>query len=154
VTNFILLDEEQHPLKWPVVLRDIQLAYPNVSFPIDVPEEGFPDFNVYPFLLTSIPSCDPATQKVDEITPEKLNDIWTQQWAIIELTQQEQIEAADVKGNKIRAERNVLLASCDWTQLPDVPTDRAAWAIYRQELRDVTEQIGFPWDVVWPTPPA
>lgn len=53
----------------------------------------------------------------------------------------------------IRHKRNDLLASCDWTQLPDAPVDQTAWATYRQELRDITDQVGFPETVVWPTPP-
>jgi len=36
----------------------------------------------------------------------------------------------------MRAHRDRLLAACDWTQLPDAPVDRQAWADYRQILRD------------------
>lgn len=51
--------------------------------------------------------------------------------------------------------RSQLLAQSDWTQLPDVPiATKEAWATYRQALRDITEQPGFPLDIVWPTPPA
>jgi hypothetical protein len=53
----------------------------------------------------------------------------------------------------IRAERNKRLADCDWTQLTDAPVDATAWATYRQALRDVTAQAGFPWEVVWPEQP-
>jgi hypothetical protein len=54
-----------------------------------------------------------------------------------------------------KAERNRRLQACDWTQLPDVPAGtREAWAKYRQALRDVTEQPGFPTDITWPVPPA
>jgi len=35
-----------------------------------------------------------------------------------------------------RRHRDLLLAASDWTQLPDAPVDRAAWATYRQALRD------------------
>ena len=50
--------------------------------------------------------------------------------------------------------RNRLLASSDWTQLPDVPqTLKDAWATYRQALRDVTAQSGFPQNITWPTQP-
>ena len=35
--------------------------------------------------------------------------------------------------------RNLLLADSDWTQLPDAPVDAAAWAAYRQQLRDFTD---------------
>jgi hypothetical protein len=54
-----------------------------------------------------------------------------------------------------RAERARRLQACDWTQLPDVPAGtREAWAKYRQALRDVTGQPGFPHAINWPTPPA
>jgi hypothetical protein len=52
-------------------------------------------------------------------------------------------------------QRNALLASSDWTQLPDVPLDtKTAWATYRQALRDITDQPGYPFNIVWPTPPS
>ena len=57
------------------------------------------------------------------------------------------------QGKSVRTDRNKRLADCDWTQLPDAPVDTAAWATYRQELRDVTAQAGFPWDVQWPVAP-
>lgn len=53
-----------------------------------------------------------------------------------------------------RTARNELLAASDWTQLPDVPLEtKAAWAEYRQALRDITEQPGYPDSIVWPIPP-
>lgn len=55
--------------------------------------------------------------------------------------------------DQIREYRNALLTSSDWTQVADAPVDQAAWATYRQALRDVPEQEGFPASVVWPTPP-
>lgn len=57
----------------------------------------------------------------------------------------------------LRAERDRLLAECDWTQLPDVPLDpeaQSAWQDYRQALRDVPQQPGAPYDVTWPEPPG
>ena len=53
---------------------------------------------------------------------------------------------------EIRAERNAKLAACDWTQLPDASADTAAWATYRQELRDITTQND-PFDIIWPSLP-
>lgn len=53
-----------------------------------------------------------------------------------------------------RRYRNQLLASSDWTQLPDVPqTLKDAWATYRQTLRNITSQSGFPQNIVWPIQP-
>jgi hypothetical protein len=54
----------------------------------------------------------------------------------------------------VRKQRASLLAACDWTQLPDAPVDKAAWATYRQALRDITEQDGFPLTVEWPSLPT
>ena len=52
-----------------------------------------------------------------------------------------------------RAKRNTLLAASDWTQVADAPVDQAAWATYRQALRDITAQDGFPENVSWPVAP-
>ena len=60
---------------------------------------------------------------------------------------------ADQAWANIRARRNKMLAECDWTQLPDAPVDRAAWAIYRQALRDITNQPDV-FAVSWPTAPV
>lgn len=57
--------------------------------------------------------------------------------------------------DKIRATRMQLLRESDWTQLPDVPlVTKELWVAYRQELRDITAQPGFPRDIIWPVPPA
>jgi len=55
--------------------------------------------------------------------------------------------------DEIRRHRNQLLIESDWTQLPDAPVDQSAWTIYRQSLRDITEQEGFPENVEWPGKP-
>jgi hypothetical protein len=56
---------------------------------------------------------------------------------------------------QICSQRNALLLDTDWTQLPDVPAETsAAWAEYRQALRDAPanfEALGP--DFEWPTPP-
>jgi hypothetical protein len=52
------------------------------------------------------------------------------------------------------AKRQRLLIRSDWTQMPDVQLqNKTEWATYRQELRDITDQPGYPFNVVWPTPP-
>lgn len=54
---------------------------------------------------------------------------------------------------QVRQERGVKLATSDWTQVADAPVDKAAWATYRQALRDIATQVGFPLAIVWPTQP-
>ena len=57
---------------------------------------------------------------------------------------------------QVRAERDLRLMQTDWIYLPDVtpPEDIAAWEAYRQALRDVPQQEGFPGEVRWPVGPA
>lgn len=57
------------------------------------------------------------------------------------------------QAKSIRTSRNEKLKECDWTQVADAPVDKEAWAAYRQALRDVTSQVGFPWDIIWPNDP-
>ena len=57
------------------------------------------------------------------------------------------------QAKSVRSSRSDKLKDSDWTQVEDAPVDKAAWATYRQALRDITTQAGFPWTVVWPTQP-
>jgi hypothetical protein len=54
---------------------------------------------------------------------------------------------------QLRDHRDELLANSDWTQVADAPVDKAAWATYRQALRDIPLQTDFPWNTTWPTQP-
>jgi len=57
-------------------------------------------------------------------------------------------------GITMRNRRNALLQGCDWTQVPDAPVDAAAWAVYRQQLRDLPANTTDPRNVEWPEPPS
>ena len=57
------------------------------------------------------------------------------------------------QATSVRASRTQMLKDCDWTQIADSTADKTAWATYRQALRDVPAQTGFPWTITWPTQP-
>ena len=60
------------------------------------------------------------------------------------------------QATNVRAQRDAKLTACDWTQAPDNPmasATKTAWATYRQALRDLTKESGFPWTMTWPTDP-
>jgi hypothetical protein len=68
------------------------------------------------------------------------------------------VPTQEEKAAAIRAERNALLAATDWTQLLDARTamgeaKAAEWDAYRQALRDVPQQSGFPDVIEWPIKP-
>ena len=57
------------------------------------------------------------------------------------------------QAKSIRQSRTEKLKDSDWTQLADSTADKTAWAAYRQALRDITAQAGFPWTIDWPAQP-
>lgn len=71
----------------------------------------------------------------------------------------ESVEADETTGFQaklVREQRDRLLAACDWTQGPDSPLaagQKAEWATYRQALRDISSQTGFPTTVEFPEKP-
>lgn len=134
--------------EYPIYENDLRLRFPNTSFPIpfEAPE-GFE-----PVADTLPPAID-HTQVLTEGTPIYVDGVLTRVWLVEEATADVIAERTTAKAFQLRAERNRRLAECDWTQLPDTPVDATAWATYRQALRDLTDQEGFPWDVVWPDEP-
>lgn len=67
------------------------------------------------------------------------------------------IEDAPMTPEEARAQRDKLLLDTDWTQVLDAPIDaetREAYRSYRQALRDIPEQEGFPDTITWPELPA
>lgn len=84
---------------------------------------------------------------------EQVDGKWFTKYSVSDLDA-DGITAKDAEQAKsVREQRNRLIAECDWTQVEDSPVDKAAWATYRQELRDLPLQDGFPFDVTYPTKP-
>jgi hypothetical protein len=137
--------------QYPYTLTDLRCENKNTSWPQNINNEVAADFGV--FLVS------PAPQPVDrydinlERTAIKQGLDWVEQWIETPATPKQITERTAAKEAEVRQQRNGLLSACDWTQLPDAPVDRTIWATYRQELRDVTAQEGFPWNVVWPEQP-
>lgn len=80
----------------------------------------------------------------------------TQVWDVRDMTPIEQQETIDEQWVLVRQERDRRLYMCDWTQLPDAPLTPekvAEWRVYRQQLRNVTNQPD-PFNITWPIPPG
>ena len=79
----------------------------------------------------------------------------TESWAMFDEAEQAANDLR-LRAEAVRQERSLRLRECDWTQAADVPLSadqRTAWATYRQALRDVTKQPGFPDAIIWPEAP-
>ena len=145
-------------VKYPYTLREMREENTNVCFPDPIPEEDLALFGVHRVDLNNIPTYDNVNQRVEWPTiPSLVDGKWVLVGQVIDKTQ-EQLDSDTLSQSKlIRNERKVIMRECDWTQGNDTPLSAAqvsAWAAYRQELRDISTQSGFPWNVVWPVAPT
>lgn len=115
--------------------------------------EQLEHFGVSKLKLVTPPYFDPLTQRRDEGPAILVDGVWTQNYTVTDLSPEELAEKSNDAGIAIRAKRDAELVASDWTQLPDAPVDRVAWANYRQALRDIPHQTGFPFTVEWPEAP-
>lgn len=136
---------------------DFRLAFCKTSFPKNLTDEIMAAFNVYPVVRLDQPEFDDRTQRVEQDTqPSLVDGVWTVGWAVKDKTAEEVQEHDDNEAAGVRSERNMLLSGSDWTQVADAPVDAAAWAAYRQALRDITDHVNFPYlqEGDWPVKPA
>ena len=132
-------------------ITDLRRDNPQVSFPAEMNDSLLAEYSVYPLTATPYPEVD-YTKNVANGDPVLVDGNWTQVWIVSDATPEEIEQRLDDQWANIREERNRKLSDCDWTQLPDAPVDAAAWSVYRQELRDITEQPD-PFNITWPQEP-
>lgn len=144
--------EKDTVIKFPYTMDDLRADYPTASISANLSAPLLAHLNLVRVVVTGAPEHDPTKEVAEQsgcvFNREKLR--WETAFTIRPLTEAE-IEA---KADEVRAQRNNRLSRCDWTQVLDAPVDRAAWADYRQALRDITNQQGFPFNVAWPSEPA
>lgn len=132
---------------------EFRAAHPNTSFPQQLTVELLDGFDADPVLNGAQPSAG-RYQTVARDGVEEVNGNWFTKFVLVDMDA-DAIAAVDAQAAaSARAERNRKLAESDWTQLADAPVDQAVWSAYRQALRDVPAQAGFPHDVTWPELPT
>lgn len=76
--------------QYPYNINDLRLDNPQISFPQNITTKLLATFNVFPVTPTDRPQYDPASQKIEEGAPIKVNQRWQQTWNIVTLTLEEQ----------------------------------------------------------------
>ena len=84
---------------------------------------------------------------------EQIDGAWYTKYSVADMDDEAKAAKDAEQAKSVRDQRNTKLAESDWTQVADAPVDKEAWATYRQALRDISKQTGFPWEVQWPTQP-
>ena len=139
----------QYPYSVGLLRRD----NPNTSFPRTIPDEVLAEYGVYEVKTSPAPDHDPETHFVEYApVPALVDGAWVYVPSVRPLSVEQLAARTASRASGIRAERDTLLAATDWTALSDV-TMSPEMAAYRQALRDVTAQPGFPDTVTWPAKP-
>ena len=138
---------------FPYEQRELKRDNPNTSFPRSMSDAQLAEYGLYPVSPREIPQpFDPLTQNAEVINPVLEAGVWVQTWSITAASSSEiEQRTADLIQN-LKGQRDQYLSETDWMALSDnILTSE--WASYRQALRDITSQGGFPFSVTWPTKP-
>jgi hypothetical protein len=147
--------ENNQIVEYPV---DIFNAYPNISFSVPISVQALPE-GIVVVKEQNRTAHNKYSHRLIESTPIFENNEWIQNWVLEELSEEEKSQKDIGYRSSIIVERNYRLLNSDWTELPSVQKMKSeewksAWEIYRQALRDVPEQTGFPYNVIWPEEPS
>jgi hypothetical protein len=127
-----------------VLQSELRSLYPNVSGPLD---------DLYDVVFEG-PQAQPTRYQIafrDGVA--QADGKWYTKYSVADMNAEarDALDAAQAKA--ARQQRTDKLKDSDWTQVADAPVDQAAWATYRQALRDISAQSGFPWTINWPVAP-
>jgi len=147
-------------LKYPYTMRELQDDNPYTNFGTADVFKAFQGTSaqsegaeLVPVEILPCPEID-DTQVAEPSTSPTYDGRWVLGWVVRPKTAEELREAEEDAAASVRNRRNNLLRDTDWTQLADVSNDiQVAWKPYRQELRDLPTQPGFPLAVTWPSKP-
>lgn len=117
------------------------------SFPDILSETLLADWNVFPYTIDRMPENDGLVNACSLGNFIKKEDgTWTREWVVTPL-------APMIAEYNIRTQRDRLLFESDWVATKSLETNKPVpqnYAVYRQALRDITLQTGFPYNVTWP----
>jgi hypothetical protein len=134
----------------PYSIAQLKRDNPNTSFPEVLTDAFLAQRDIYKVTILPAPSYDKRTQYLKESAVQQVEGKWQMGYTVEALPQAQAAE-------NMKAERNRLLAESDWVVAKAAEVQNPAppeWVAYRQQLRDVTAQAGFPFNIVWPKKPS
>lgn len=156
--HFVKINKNDNTIIYPYTLDTFKDEHKNVSLPESLSNRFLEQWDVYPVYMKDKPEFDHITQFISpEENPELIDGEWKLGWIVRSKTEDQIANDTDQRKKEVRRTRDKLLADTDWVSIRSIdintPVD-PEWAAYRQALRDVTAQEGFPWNVEWPTDPT
>jgi len=145
---YILIHENEIKA-YPYDVKMLMRENPQISFPKNMSDELLSTWNIYPITKTNSPSVD-HNKDVVEGLPTLIDGKWVQNWIVSGASDDEIKKRNDSKSIEVRNTRNKKLSETDWAGLSDNRMS-VEMTTYRQQLRDITLQSGFPNKIDWPT---
>jgi len=130
-------------------LGQLRRDNPQTSFPRSIPDDLLASYDVYPYTRPVVPEYDSLSHRLTDGAFERVDGAWMLPYRLEALP----LEQAE---RNIRSRRDSLLQETDWVAIKAYERGEgisAEWEVYRQALRDITAQEGFPYEVIWPTRP-
>tara|TARA_B100000900_G_C20549106_1_gene703935 strand:+ start:888 stop:1346 length:459 start_codon:yes stop_codon:yes gene_type:complete len=150
----LLVKVQGEDIQYPYPVSQLKADNPNTSFSSPLRPESLAPLGVYEVVMEPDPSFDEYTQKVVEASePVLVDGTWTITKTVEDLAGAEAEDALVRLSSQRRSSRDERLSQTDHYGLSDV-TMSAEMATYRQALRDVPQQEGFPQNVTWPIKPT
>jgi hypothetical protein len=130
-------------------LGQLRRDNPQTSFPKLIPDDLLASYDVYPYTRPAVPEYDSLSHRLTDGAFEQVEGAWSLPYVV----EEQPLEQAE---RNIRSRRDGLLQETDWIVIKSYERGEnipAEWELYRQALRDITAQAGFPYSVEWPTKP-
>jgi hypothetical protein len=133
--------------------QGFRAMHPNTSMPQQLTEAAINELGGD--VVFEGPQAQPTRYQVAfaDGVEQKADGKWYTKYSVADMSDEAKAAKDATQAASVRQERSDKLADCDWTQVDDSPVDKAVWATYRQALRDITSQAGFPWTITWPDAP-
>jgi hypothetical protein len=151
----VKFDSDGNIAQYPYGTDMLILQNPTVVFPKLITRKIMATYNVYQVLPEPKPEMS-YTQDAVENNPIFYDNEWHQTWIVYDLSQEEIDARTSQKANEVRSQRDNLLQATDWRVIKATETntpESAEWMQYREDLRNIPQQEGFPWTVIWPLQP-
>lgn len=132
---------------------EFRSMHPDTSFPVPLTAEILADFGAD--VVLEGPQAQPTRYQVayrDGV--EQIDGKWFTKYSVADMDDDAKAAKDAEQAKSVRSDRNQRLKDSDWSQGKDIADAMSQpWAVYRQTLRDIPSQAGFPWEVVWPDQP-
>lgn len=134
---------------------EIRGMHPNTSFPKTWSPELVNNLGLDPVLETPAPTTT-RYQTAFKDGVEQVNGNWQWKWKVVEMSDEAKAALDAQQAEAVRSTRDQKIAETDWIVIKNLELNQnvpGVWEVYRQALRDVPAQAGFPWDINWPVKP-